>query len=338
MRRFNRVWGWIAASWLWAAFGHAATFDPLVFSSLGTVNATEAISINTDTLQLTGGASYTGVLDSVSGAGIFAFDDITGANLSIFGSRTLGLLSRGNIAFTGTIDLLGTGGLEIGAVGSLAMKGLSAQGSGGGIQLHASQITFSEPITWSNRSLSITSSGDIIFLGGTGAVPIPVVSPGSVTLVPVPSSIVLFSTGLGILSLILKRRRLALCREPSPLSSSRSNRRSDMSRVLTIFFSIGVVLFSGMPNACAVEFTYMLVDVPGALLTGLTGINNAGQVVGGSQLPAQAFVGSGGTFIPLSFSEGTSTSALDINNNGHVVGSYFDGINPAQGFRYGGTT
>jgi probable HAF family extracellular repeat protein len=29
---------------------------------------------------------------------------------------------------------------------------------------------------------------------------------------------------------------------------------------------------------------------------------------------------------------------LDINNNGDVVGSYFDGTNPSQGFRYDGTT
>lgn len=107
---------------------------------------------------------------------------------------------------------------------------------------------------------------------------------------------------------------------------------------LTIPASIVAILLSYIPAGYAMEFTYATVDVPGALVTSLTGINNAGQIVGGTQAPSQAFVGSGGTFTPLSFSDGTSISAFDINNNGHVVGSYFDGTNPSQGFRYDGTT
>lgn len=111
-----------------------------------------------------------------------------------------------------------------------------------------------------------------------------------------------------------------------------------MRHGLTILASTVAILLSYIPAGYALEFTYATVDVPGALVTSLTGINNAGQIVGVTQAPAQAFVGSGGTFTPLSFSDGTSTSALDINNNGHVVGSYFDGTNPTQGFRYDGTT
>ncbi|MDP1770509.1 MAG: hypothetical protein Q8L74_17140 [Nitrospirota bacterium] len=49
--------------------------------ALETLNASDAISINTDTLQLTGGATYTGMLNPVSGASILAFDDITGTSL-----------------------------------------------------------------------------------------------------------------------------------------------------------------------------------------------------------------------------------------------------------------
>ena len=106
---------WIIRAWtvsfcLWALPSQAAVPDPWTFTSLGTLTASETININTDTLELTGGASYSGLLDPVSGAGIFTFDGITGTNLSIFGTRTLGLLSRGNIAFTGTIDVLGSGG------------------------------------------------------------------------------------------------------------------------------------------------------------------------------------------------------------------------------------
>jgi hypothetical protein len=43
--------------------------DSWAVTSLGTLNVSDTISINTDTLQLTGGASYTGVLNPVSGAG-----------------------------------------------------------------------------------------------------------------------------------------------------------------------------------------------------------------------------------------------------------------------------
>ncbi|MDP1946645.1 MAG: hypothetical protein Q8L77_04010 [Nitrospirota bacterium] len=207
---------WTVAFCLWAIPTHAAVLDPWAFTSLGTLNASETISINTDTLQLTGGTSYTGVLDPVSGASIFAFDDITGTSLSIYGTRTLGLLSTGNIAFTGTIDLLGSGGLDIGAVGALAMKNLSALGSGGDIVLHANQITISGSINWVHRSLTITSPEDIVFLGGAGLLPapggpLPVLGPGGVITVapvPLPAALPLYATGLGVLSLFLKRRRL----------------------------------------------------------------------------------------------------------------------------------
>ena len=207
---------WTVAFCLWAIPTHAAVLDPWAFTSLGTLNASETISINTDTLQLTGGTSYTGVLDPVSGVSIFAFDDITGTSLSIYGSHTLGLLSTGNIAFTGTIDLLGSGGLDIGAVGALAMKNLSALGSGGDIQLHAALFTLSGTITTITRSIRVASSNDIVIPGGTGLVPVsggPIPVPGSggiitVAPVPLPASMVLFTTGLGVVSLALKRRRL----------------------------------------------------------------------------------------------------------------------------------
>ncbi|MCE9537301.1 MAG: hypothetical protein K8R65_12960 [Nitrospirae bacterium] len=211
------IQAWTIVFCIWAIPTHAAVLDPWAFTSLGTLNASDTISINTDTLQLTGGTSYTGVLDPASGASIFAFDNITGTNLTIYGTRTLGLLSTGNIAFTGTIDLLGSGGLNIGAVGALSMNNLSALGSGGDIQLHAGLFTLSGAITTITRSIRVASSNDIVIPGGTGLVPvpggpIPVGSPGgviTVTLVPLPASMVLFVTGLGFVSLVLKRRRLA---------------------------------------------------------------------------------------------------------------------------------
>ena len=211
---------WTVVFCLWAIPSHAAVLDPWAFTSLGTLNASETISINTDTLELTGGASYAGVLDPVSGAGIFAFDDITGTNLSIFGTRTLGLLSTGNISFTGTIDLLGTGGLEMVAVGSLALNNLNAVGSGrGDIQLQANEFTVSGSINVVNRFLSITSSTDIVLPGGSGApriLPSPIIFPGGEgtpsvihprpdALVPVPAAFLLFVTGLAALGLVKRR-------------------------------------------------------------------------------------------------------------------------------------
>jgi hypothetical protein len=218
MRWMMRAWTIVFC--LWALPSHAAVLDPYAFTSLGTLNSSETINIDTDTLQLTGGASYTGVLDPVSGAGIFTFDDIIGTNLSIFGTRTLGLLSRGNIAFSGTIDLLGSGGLDMGAIGSLAIKDFTAAGSGGDIQLHADQFALSGSIKFFDRSLSITSATDIVSLGGTGAVPlpdrtIPVISPGgtlvvidrgTIAPVPLPASLVFFATGFAVFGLVKRRK------------------------------------------------------------------------------------------------------------------------------------
>jgi hypothetical protein len=129
------------------------------------LNASETVIINTDTLALTGGAAYTGVLDPVSGAGIFTFDNITGANLSIFGTRTLGLLSRGNIAFTGTIDLLGSGGLDMVASGSMTLASLMTAGGGGAVSLAANQINVGVTVDTGSRPLGIRAVEPITLSG-----------------------------------------------------------------------------------------------------------------------------------------------------------------------------
>lgn len=163
MRWMVRVWTVMFC--LWAIPSQAAVLDPWAFTSLGTLNASEAISINTDTLELTGGASYSGLLDPVSGAGIFAFEDITGTNLSIFGTRTLGLLSRGNIAFTGTIDLLGSGGLDMVASGSMTLANILTGGGGGAVSLTANQINVGGTVDSGSRPLGISAVEPIILSG-----------------------------------------------------------------------------------------------------------------------------------------------------------------------------
>ena len=158
MRRIAVVWMWlIVGSLLWTVPSQAATLDPLAFTSLGTLNTTDTISINTDTLQLTGGASYAGVLDPVSGAGVFTFDGISGTNLSIFGTRPLGLLSKGNLAFTGTIDLFGTGGLEMVAVGMMTLANLQTTGNGGTVSLTAGQLNVGGAVDAGSRPLDISA-------------------------------------------------------------------------------------------------------------------------------------------------------------------------------------
>jgi hypothetical protein len=150
-----RIRAWAVAFCLWVVPSYATTLDPWAFTSLGTLNASDAIRIDTDTLQLTGGASYTGVLDPVSGAGIFTFDDITGTNLSIFGTRTLGLLSKGNIAFSGTIDLQGSGGLEMVVVGTMTLADLQTTGGGGTVSLTAGQLNVGGVVDAGARPLGI---------------------------------------------------------------------------------------------------------------------------------------------------------------------------------------
>jgi hypothetical protein len=247
---------WMVAFCLWTASSQAALLDLWAFTSLGTLNTSDAISINTDTLQLSGGASYTGVLDPVSGATIFAFDNSTGTSLSIYGTRTLGLLSTGNIAFTGTIDLFGGGGLDMVALGTATLANVQPAGSGGTVSLTANQINGGGSVNAGSRPLEISAVQDLnlsstsnmgsvttrisgrdglVLMTGTGFArgtvelgsgqitltgrtpsgqlmisPLgEIVSSPGVTLVapvPIPAAFLLFTTGLGLLSLVLKRR------------------------------------------------------------------------------------------------------------------------------------
>jgi hypothetical protein len=159
---------WIVAFCLWAVPAQAALLDPLAFTSLGILNAIDSISVNTDTLELTGGASFNGVLDPISGSGIFAFDDIAGTNLSISGTRTLGLLSKGNIAFTGTIDLLGSGGLEMVSGGTMTLANLRTVGGGQTVLLAASQVNLKGPVDSGSRPLGISTVEPITLSGEIG--------------------------------------------------------------------------------------------------------------------------------------------------------------------------
>ncbi|MHB1951962.1 MAG: DUF3466 family protein [Acidiferrobacteraceae bacterium] len=77
---------------------------------------------------------------------------------------------------------------------------------------------------------------------------------------------------------------------------------------------------------------FTTLDAPGAVTgfdsgTMVTGINDLGQLVGTADLAGgqEAFVYSGGMFSFLTVPGGVYTTGYGINNNGQIVGSYWDG-------------
>jgi hypothetical protein len=217
MRWMIRVWTIVFC--LWALPSHAAVLDPWAFTSLGTLNTSETVIINTDTLALTGGAAYTGVLDPVSDAGIFSFNDNNGTNLSIFGTRPLGLLLRGSLAITGTADLeviLDAGGRPLGEIAAKYIL-LSGETRRGNIGLPSGRDLIVPGAGITGRTVTL-GSGVVTLTGGTisgnkngvstvssigtfsGATDVTLVEP-----VPVPAAFLLFATGLVALGLVKRR-------------------------------------------------------------------------------------------------------------------------------------
>jgi hypothetical protein len=218
MRWMIRVWTVVFC--LWAIPSQAAVLDPWAFTSLGALNASETVIVNTDTLALTGGAAYTGVLDSISGAGIFSFNGISGTNLSIFGTRPLGLLSRGSLAINGTADLektLDAGGRPLGVITTENIM-LSGEARSGNIRLSSGRDMIVPGAGVTGRTVNL-GSGIITLTGGTisGSANFGVSTVSSIgtfsgttgmTLVepvPVPAAFLLFATGLVALGLVKRR-------------------------------------------------------------------------------------------------------------------------------------
>jgi autotransporter-associated beta strand protein len=93
---------------------HGAPLDPNAFTSLGTLDVSAGtITINTDTLAISGAASFTGVAMPQSGGpeiAVFTFDGIdilAGATIAVSGTRPLALLSQGDITIDTRINLNG---------------------------------------------------------------------------------------------------------------------------------------------------------------------------------------------------------------------------------------
>ena len=88
------------------------------------------------------------------------------------------------------------------------------------------------------------------------------------------------------------------------------------------------------------QLTFTTIDVPGANVTGVSGINTAGDMVGefgqDNSGPLRGFLYRGGAFTYYSYPGQTVTVPLGINDSGLIVG--YAGQNPVVGFLYDGTT
>lgn len=84
-------------------------------------------------------------------------------------------------------------------------------------------------------------------------------------------------------------------------------------------------------------FRFKTVIAPGAItFTGILGINNLGDIVGvrdGLNLHAHGFLKrAGGRFVTIDFPGATDTNASGINDDGVIVGTYFDHAGFQHGF------
>jgi hypothetical protein len=117
-----------------------APLDPNAFTSLGTLNVgAGTLTINTDTLAISGAAAFTGVVH-VQGAGlpdiaVFTFDDLaiaSGVALILQGSRPIAILSKSDAIIDAVINASGASGTEGGFNSGNGQGGLGRLGGGKG--------------------------------------------------------------------------------------------------------------------------------------------------------------------------------------------------------------
>lgn len=114
-------------------------------------------------------------------------------------------------------------------------------------------------------------------------------------------------------------------------------------------FALVLTLALGAPIALAqskvetLNLTFTTVDVPGAAITNVLGINTAGDMVGNysarSSSPSHGFFYTGGTFTLFDYPGADSTIAHGINDSGMISGcAGFGGGTSEVGFLYDGVT
>ena len=97
-------------------------------------------------------------------------------------------------------------------------------------------------------------------------------------------------------------------------------------------------VIAAQPNPNTVNVTFTTIDVPGAVYTGIFGINTAGDMVGSygqdTSQDAHGFLYSGGTFTYFDYPSQSVTVPTGINDSNLIVG--YAGKNPVVGFLYDG--
>ena len=111
--------------------------------------------------------------------------------------------------------------------------------------------------------------------------------------------------------------------------------------VLCLLFSAS--LLRAQSNVKTINVTFTTIDVPGAGVTGVYGINSAGDMVGyygtdSNDPNKHGFLLSSGNFTYLDYPSAYATFAYGINDSGLIVGSAeFNGGLTAVGFSYDGS-
>ena len=107
----------------WTTEAQALPLDPADFASLGTLAPAGPITIDTDVPEITGAATFTGVLDGH--VAVFAFDSVQlDVNVTVVGQNALAVLSHGSLGLgaAGLVDAAartfhgGPGGFDGGAL------------------------------------------------------------------------------------------------------------------------------------------------------------------------------------------------------------------------------
>jgi hypothetical protein len=111
---------------------------------------------------------------------------------------------------------------------------------------------------------------------------------------------------------------------------------------LSIAIVFTVVLARAQSNAGALSLTFTTIDVPGAVITNILGINTSGEMVGNysavSSSPSHGFLYSGGAFTFFDYPEADSTIPHGINDSGLISGcAGLGGGTSIVGFTYNGT-
>lgn len=125
----------------------------------------------------------------------------------------------------------------------------------------------------------------------------------------------------------------------------RGKENATVRQCLSLFavLCVGLALTS---SAFGQDYKFTTIDYPGAAYTSLSGINSAGQVVGGfdsrpsPQFPQHGFSYDGVTFTPIDYPDSLcGTDVFSVNDNGQMVGTYNgEGCAASErGFMYDGT-